>query len=725
MKRPGMLVASVLAIAVSVTHAQIPRTLSYQGLLTDSSGATVPDGSYGLVFRLYQTSTGGSSLWQETRTLQTHRGVFAANLGEVTPLTLPFDRPYWLGIQLGADPELTPRMELSSSAYSLNSMRADSSRSVQRPLSTPITNAELANRSVTLSKIDTAGAQNNQVITFNGGSVVWGMPSSGGLSLPYSGTANAYNPFSLTNQSTGDYSRAIEGVSTATSGATYGVGGVTNSLSDNAIGTFGLATGSTGMNSGVYGATYSQTTGAKGVFGSAEGSTGETYGVFGQTKSSTGGSNGVTGNALALSGVTNGVYGSTMSSTNGASGLFGFAPATSGMTYGVYGRTQSLSDFTAGVNGYAARTSGISYGVYGASNSGSDGAAGVYGSADRSTGAVYGVYGTTNSSGNGAIGVYGSSSSATGITAGVAGLTLSSSGIGVEGYATRQTGTNTGVLGRSDSPDGKGVYGIGVGLGVVGESSSPNGWGVYGLATAAATGSSAKGVIGIVNGTISTSIDPVCGVCGEATGNAFGVYAYSPGLWALFADGQFAATGYKSFFIDHPMDPANKFLTHYCSEGPEALDVYSGNVTLDVKGEAWVDLPPYFEALNRDFRYQLTPIGKPAPNLNIAEEIQGNRFKIAGGAPDAKISWRVEGVRNDRWAQTHPASVETDKPAALRGKFLRPELYGQSTEQGIFSHAAPEGVSAHPSVGSNVLRLPTSPTIRSEQPAAPAKEDHQ
>jgi hypothetical protein len=418
MKLPGILAASLLAIAVSVVHAQIPRSLSYQGLLTDSSGAVVPDGSYGLTFRLYQTSTGGSAVWQEVRTLTTHRGVFSATLGEVTPLILAFDRQYWLGIQMGADPELTPRMELSSAAYSLNSIQADSSRSVRRPLLAPITAGEIASRSVSLAKIDTVGALNNQVITFNGGSVVWGMPSSGGLSLPYAGTANAYSPFSLTNQSTADYSRAIEGISTATSGATYGVGGITNSMSDNAVGTFGLAAGG-GVNSGVLGLTYSSSTGSKGVFGSAEAATGETYGVFGQTKSNTGGANGVTGNALGLSGVTYGVYGSTMSSTDGASGLFGFAPATTGMTYGVYGRTQSLSNFTAGLNGYAARTSGISFGVYGATNSGTDDATGVFGSADRSSGRVYGVYGRTSSSTNFTAGVDGYATSPTGITYGV------------------------------------------------------------------------------------------------------------------------------------------------------------------------------------------------------------------------------------------------------------------------------------------------------------------
>jgi hypothetical protein len=50
--------------------------------------------------------------------------------------------------------------------------------------------------------------------------------------------------------------------------------------------------------------------------------------------------------------------------------------------------------------------------------------------------------------------------------------------------------------------------------------------------------------------------------------------------------------------------------------------------------------PDYFEALNRDPSYHLTAIGAPMPNLHVAVEIQGNRFKIAGGVPGKKVSWK-------------------------------------------------------------------------------------
>jgi hypothetical protein len=125
MKCRVLLLAAILLVPVLPAQAQTPRTLSYQGILTDSTGSAVPDGSYSVTFRLYETSTGGSSLWQETRTAQTAMGVLSSILGEVAPLTLAFDRQYWLGVQIGASPELTPRMALTASAYSIRSARAD------------------------------------------------------------------------------------------------------------------------------------------------------------------------------------------------------------------------------------------------------------------------------------------------------------------------------------------------------------------------------------------------------------------------------------------------------------------------------------------------------------------------------------------------------------------------------------------------------------------------
>jgi len=113
------------------------------------------------------------------------------------------------------------------------------------------------------------------------------------------------------------------------------------------------------------------------------------------------------------------------------------------------------------------------------------------------------------------------------------------------------------------------------------------------------------------------------------------------------------------------------------------LNIYTGNATLDASGSASVPLPGWFEVLNKDFRYQLTAIGAPGPNLYIAQEIQGGRFVIAGGQPGMKVSWQVTGVRQDAFAKAHPLVVEEEKLAIERGHYIHPELYGAPEEAGI------------------------------------------
>lgn len=82
------------------------------------------------------------------------------------------------------------------------------------------------------------------------------------------------------------------------------------------------------------------------------------------------------------------------------------------------------------------------------------------------------------------------------------------------------------------------------------------------------------------------------------------------------------------------------------SESPQPLDFCHGVVVLDYTGEAWVKLPDGFDSRARDLRYQLTPIGKPSPNLHVASEVSRNRFHIAGGRMRQRISWQVIGLRS-------------------------------------------------------------------------------
>jgi hypothetical protein len=131
-----------------------------------------------------------------------------------------------------------------------------------------------------------------------------------------------------------------------------------------------------------------------------------------------------------------------------------------------------------------------------------------------------------------------------------------------------------------------------------------------------------------------------------------------------------------TFKIDHPLDPANKYLYHSFVESPDMMNIYNGVVLLDKHGKAIVDLPDYFEALNQDFRYQLTAVGAPGPNLYVAKEIAGNKFIIAGGKPGAKVSWQVTGIRHDAYADAHRVVPEEDK-GKERGTYLHPELFKQ------------------------------------------------
>ena len=152
---------------------------------------------------------------------------------------------------------------------------------------------------------------------------------------------------------------------------------------------------------------------------------------------------------------------------------------------------------------------------------------------------------------------------------------------------------------------------------------------------------------------------------------------------AVCAQGNFSATGVKQFQIDHPLDPANRYLFHSFVESPDMMNIYNGNVTLDADGEAVIELPEWFDALNKDFRYQLTAIGAPARDLYIAEEVENNHFKIAGGKPGGKVSWQVTGIRKDPYANAHRILVEEEKSSQERGYYLHPDVYNQPAEKAI------------------------------------------
>jgi hypothetical protein len=112
-------------------------------------------------------------------------------------------------------------------------------------------------------------------------------------------------------------------------------------------------------------------------------------------------------------------------------------------------------------------------------------------------------------------------------------------------------------------------------------------------------------------------------------------------------------------------------------------NIYDGVVTLDENGTARVQLPDWFEALNQDFRYQLTAIGAAMPNLYISQEVNGNTFQIAGGETGMKVSWQVTGIRKDQYAEAYRIPVEEDKPPDELGTYLYPEVFAQPEELGL------------------------------------------
>jgi hypothetical protein len=401
------------------------------------------------------------------------------------------------------------------------------------------------------------------------------------------------------------------------------------------------------------------------------------------------------GTTLSAGGGTTGVQAngsSTGVSGTGSTGVFGTGTSASG--YGVYGvNSTGTAIYGAGLTGLFG--TGSSTGVAGY------GPTGVSGNSTSSTG--YGVYGS-NSAPSGT-GVYGTASSTSGQNYGVYGMSSSASGYGVHGvnsggtaiYGTGVTGvygsssvsSGNGVYGTSSGSGGSGVYGSTsgfVGNGVMGSGNSSNGTGVYGTGFYGVYGTGTGiGVYGVASGSgpgIPTAVKAY-GIC---TGCRAGDFA---------GDVVIAGTlnaNVKNFRIDHPLDPANKYLYHSSVESSEMIDIYTGNVTLDTNGEAWVKLPDWFEALNRDFRYQLTPIGRPGPGtlLYIAEEISGNQFKIAGGSPALKISWQVTAIRQDAYAKAHPTQVEVEKQGEERGKYIHPELFGQPETMGVdYKHRPP------------------------------------
>jgi hypothetical protein len=313
----------------------------------------------------------------------------------------------------------------------------------------------------------------------------------------------------------------------------------------------------------------------------------------------------------------------------GAGSIAGFFTANNGTgVSGVTGAGGSYGVFAqntgaAGSAGAMRANGGSNHGIV--ASTASDGRYAVSATGANGT-AIYGTAIQVGVHGNGYRGVMGTTDSV-GAAAGVLGLATGNSDVyGAFGYTNAATGNGRGVYGKSNAASGIGVYGEGT-------------TGVHSQGNASVTGDLA------ITGAISK--------------------------------------GSGTFKIDHPLDPANKFLYHSFVESPDMKNVYDGVATLDARGEATVRLPAYFDKLNRDVRYQLTAIGNAAPNLHVKTKAKGNAFSIGGGSAGQEVSWLLTGIRQDAFAKAHPVVAEVAKVGAEKGRYLHPTENGVAKSKGM------------------------------------------
>ncbi|SRX75387.1 autotransporter outer membrane beta-barrel domain-containing protein [Aequorivita antarctica] len=294
-----------------------------------------------------------------------------------------------------------------------------------------------------------------------------------------------------------------------------------------------------------------------------------------------------------------------------------------------------------------------------------------------------------NTTGTGLIGV-GNNITTANVTLVGSGVAGTGNTVGIYGKGV-QVADGIGVVGLGNNgltytipANGAGVAGTGANIGVFGHATNPAGFGVYSSGDFHATGDITTG------GNITTTAD-VAGNGFSFTGGNLAITGDASTGGNLMIGGNFSAAGSKAFIIDDPRDPANKYLKHFNIESDEILNLYRGVATFDASGEVVVQLPDYYDAINKNASYQLTPIGAAMPNLYIATEVTNGSFVIAGGVSGKKVSWTLTAERNDPYVRNNPEirNMIIDK-GADRGRYLSPEAYGQSADKGIFNNKVSE-----------------------------------
>jgi trimeric autotransporter adhesin len=673
--------------ATSSTATVVPRLVNFAGRATNAQGGPVT-GIAGITFAIYKDQYEGAPLWMETQNVTADaKGSYTVQLGATKAEGLPLDlftsgEARWLGVRVNGGEE-QPRVLLLSVPYALKAADAETVGGL--PASAFLLATAQGAASTSINAITNAGA--NSITP-----ALAGTGTTDFLPLWTNSTGTLGN--SVLFQS-GTGTTAKVGINSTTPASTLDVNGAVTARGNLSLPATGAATTTAGKNSqplSFTASSYNSGTGAAvnqnfrwqaepagNDTASASGTLNLLYSVGANTPAET-------GLKITKNGLITFASGQTYPGTSTITDVIAGTDLTGGGTSGkvtlnvntsalnsTYARLTAPNTFTANqtVNGnLSATTTTPGATTLSATSTNGEAVAGV----DTTEG--YGVFGQSDTG----FGVYGGSNAFPGVAGG------SANNPGVSGFSANAQG----VQGMSLST-----------IGVEGDSSSTSSYGVYGSNTASGGG---YGVYGTgYDGVVGNGSN--FGVAGLSSSSGAGVYAYNNSSGdALFA--QNLSGGYAAFLegpvdvdgtftnavgltkMDDPIDPANKYLYHSSVESPDMMNIYNGTVTTDAEGNATVQMPDWFEALNRDFRYQLTAIGQAA-QAYISSELNNRQFSIKTDKPNVKISWQVTGVRQDAWANAHRIPAEVEKPANERGYYMHPELFGASADRSIAAHRHP------------------------------------
>lgn len=685
--------------AETPSDSVVPRLIQYSGALNNEEGKPVTR-SVGLIFSLYQFEEGGRPLWVETQTVQPDSaGHYTVLLGAASADGLPQDlfsagSARWLGV-LPALPGAgeQPRVLLVGVPYALKA--ADAETLGGKPASAYVTTetynaARSAGASTATASV---GAQDHPPTSAGrdrkGASSI--SPPAACLKVTADGTATANQVAKFTAACTVHQSLLFDngtnvGVNTTSPAATLDVNG--NISGRDNLGLPQTTSSALGV------ITLGGSRFAHACCSSSADNTflGVNAGNF--TTSGTGHNTATGFEAL---------FANTAGGENTATGYFALSANTTGASNTAIGH-EALMNNTTGFNNTATGFSAMLSNSSGTDNT----AMGDNALNFNTTGTFNTAVGETALGGN----TTGKFNTALGTGASVsAGNLINATAIGAEATVGESNAIVLGCTSASSCSAGGLDSGavpprVGVGTGTPLAPLDVNGNLLQTLIGDPACGSGFAG-IGFQSTALSNCQNYA--LIGDSQGNTF---VQAPGVGATLhlrvspnkdamtlADsgvntiiGNLTVTGNLSkgggsFKIDDPLDPANKYLYHSFVESPDMMDIYNGNVTTGRQGLAVVVLPKYFEELNRDFRYQLTPIGRFAQVI-VAKKIANNRFVIRTSKPGVEVSWQVTGIRHDAYANAHRIPVEEEKPPQEQGMYLHPELFGAPPEKAV-GYSAP------------------------------------